>query len=293
MGKYRYKNLLGWQVTRTDGNTARYVMSTIVTKPKHPNKVTYPNYPKTVHQGWNNAVSYVSSCKHDGYNWTVNDSDWSPDHNVQYFVCNATGARARKGMFDVVVDCGAIFTSWDDGPPKPIPMIKGSEYFVKALEKHAPPVVPKNPKYLEIVWPDQKIPAATPEFWVALRDKCREYAVALGEKNLKVMLACQGGHGRSGTAAACMSLVVYNYLCAKTAVLHVRTFHCESAVESVGQEEYIDRLSIALGGTTGAKETSKINDSTVAFLALPAKEGSWLAANQAIIMAEQKEEVKM
>jgi protein-tyrosine phosphatase len=69
--------------------------------------------------------------------------------------------------------------------------------------------------------------------------------MALGEawaraENGRVEIACAGGHGRTGTALAC--LVVLDRLPGGQAVAYVRQHYAPQAVETPWQRRYVARF---------------------------------------------------
>ncbi len=81
-----------------------------------------------------------------------------------------------------------------------------------------------------IPWPDGGLPPVQPEFWGEL-----ERLLPAG----KVVFACIGGHGRSGTALAAM--LIQHFKCtAQYAIRLVRQNHCDDAIETHGQEKYLE-----------------------------------------------------
>ena len=84
-------------------------------------------------------------------------------------------------------------------------------------------------------WPDFGVPDDQALVLSALRlvlDRART-----GEQ---VELGCIGGHGRTGTALAC--LAVLTGCPASEAVAWVRASYCQQAVETSGQEAFVDGL---------------------------------------------------
>ena len=84
-------------------------------------------------------------------------------------------------------------------------------------------------------WPDFGVPANQDLVVTALRslhDRARA-----GEQ---VEVGCLGGHGRTGTALACLAILSGSP--AAHAVAWVRTKYCPKAVETAGQEAFIAGL---------------------------------------------------
>jgi protein-tyrosine phosphatase len=84
-------------------------------------------------------------------------------------------------------------------------------------------------------WPDFGVPADPALVLVALRsvlDRARA-----GEQ---VEVGCVGGHGRTGTALACLAVLAGHP--ATDAVAWVRASYCQKAVETAAQEAFITGL---------------------------------------------------
>jgi protein-tyrosine phosphatase len=95
-----------------------------------------------------------------------------------------------------------------------------------------PPSVPWEAKWIR--WPDFRLPSDKPAFGEALRE-----AWARAETD-RVEFACHGGHGRTGTALAC--LAVLDGVPAGEAVAYVRANYAERAVETPWQRRFVTRF---------------------------------------------------
>lgn len=89
-----------------------------------------------------------------------------------------------------------------------------------------------TPDTIVIPWPDFGVPPVKPTFWAALIERLPPG---------KVIVCCDGGHGRTGTALASL-LIVGMKMSAQDATKFVRDHHCEWAIESDGQERYLAAL---------------------------------------------------
>lgn len=98
-----------------------------------------------------------------------------------------------------------------------------------------------NSKYKEIQldWPDFGVTNLPKEFWLELIDY-------LKTNKLRMLVFCQGGHGRTGTAIAILLVLSMRYA-PQEAINWVRLNYCEHAIESKGQEEYIKAMAPKLG----------------------------------------------
>ena len=84
-------------------------------------------------------------------------------------------------------------------------------------------------------WPDFRLPADRVAAAAALRDVWQRAIVD------RVEIACAGGHGRTGTALAC--LAVLDGVPPDDAVAYVRTHYDRRAVETPWQRRYVRRFS--------------------------------------------------
>lgn len=103
------------------------------------------------------------------------------------------------------------------------------------------------PVIIPVPWPDYGVPKIADAFWDALLEDILERDIQ------KVLIMCQGGHGRTGTALA----VIYHKLFREhetvdELVSHLRSVYCKEIVEATSQFEYIARLT----GLEWKKETS-------------------------------------
>lgn len=100
------------------------------------------------------------------------------------------------------------------------------------LLNQRPPDMPWSSNW--VPWPDFGVPADPAE----LR-KTLEEALQRAESQ-RVELACWGGHGRTGTALAC--LTVLDGIPADESVAYVRQNYRAAAIETPEQEDFIRRF---------------------------------------------------
>jgi hypothetical protein len=95
-------------------------------------------------------------------------------------------------------------------------------------------------KFTEIImdWPDGDAINLPLQFWLDLM-------TYLQEKQRKLVVFCIGGHGRTGTALACMLIAGLGWK-AKKAIAWVRSTHCQRAIETKRQEDYIFQIGAAM-----------------------------------------------
>jgi hypothetical protein len=128
----------------------------------------------------------------------------------------------------------------------PLPLIDGSTVYgvtFLADDPYRREVAPTFGLYLDdrwsppwshdhVDWPDFGLPTDTQALGAALQelhDRART-----GER---VELGCLGGHGRTGTALACLAVLASTP--ASEAVSWVRASYCRSAVETAAQEAFV------------------------------------------------------
>lgn len=153
---------------------------------------------------------YVEQCKHEPeYVMTVDE--------VNYHGASKRGAREFFG--DLMIN----FTNVPDIPSAvKIPQL--AEHLNIGFEEE-----------IMVSWPDFVVPSVRPTFWEALHQYIRD------NKWETVCFHCEAGHGRTGTALACMLIAIQGYT-PEEAVWHVRTHYCTEAVETYDQVEYLQSI---------------------------------------------------
>jgi hypothetical protein len=121
--------------------------------------------------------------------------------------------------YDLIVDCTGFSSS--KGFKHTIPIPGGEEY-------ESP-----NPPEILLDWDNYKSPCIKPGFWKFLLDYIKT-------NNLKVLVYCQGGHGRTGTAVG--ALMVASGMTANKAFNEIRQEYCDKAIESQVQLDYLYEL---------------------------------------------------
>jgi protein-tyrosine phosphatase len=86
--------------------------------------------------------------------------------------------------------------------------------------------------HAHVDWPDFGLPADPEAFRAALLD-----LLARARSGDAVELGCLGGHGRTGTALACLAILAGAP--SDAAVAWVRSEYCERAVETPEQEAFV------------------------------------------------------
>jgi rhodanese/phosphatase family protein len=104
--------------------------------------------------------------------------------------------------------------------------------FALYLLGEPPSDVPWESKWLR--WPDFRLPADHEATALALREAWTR------ADHERVEVACTGGHGRTGTALACIAIL--DGVPADEAVTYVRAHYAKRAVETPWQSRYVRRF---------------------------------------------------
>ena len=104
-----------------------------------------------------------------------------------------------------------------------------------------PPAVPWESRWLR--WPDFRLPADRDEIMPTLAEAWRRAPAE------RVEIACTGGHGRTGTALACLAVI--DGVPSTSAVAFVRAHYDQRAVETFRQRRYVARWPVPPSGHTG------------------------------------------
>ncbi len=148
-------------------------------------------------------------------------------------LAGAKGSSIDFEAADVVIDCAGMTKKDFNAPSGGV--VSGTARLVDAVKETI-----THPDTLFIDWPDMQVPRVGPKFWVAL--------LAAIPDNSRVVACCMGSHGRTGTALSCLiaanSLTIgrENVPDAVDIIKFVRKNHCEKAVETQSQEDYIARI---------------------------------------------------
>jgi protein-tyrosine phosphatase len=142
------------------------------------------------------------------------------DHDHQGFEVHVHQDR-------VTLPDGATVTAVSFDPADPHARSQPPDHGVYLDERWSPPW-----PHTRLDWPDFGVPADPAPLVAALED-LRARAAA-GER---VELGCLGGHGRTGTALACLAVLAGHP--ADGAVAWVRATYCAGAVETPEQEAFV------------------------------------------------------
>jgi hypothetical protein len=94
-----------------------------------------------------------------------------------------------------------------------------------------PPAVTWDSRWIR--WPDFRLPADDDAMRQIMAEAWRRAAAE------RVEVACAGGHGRTGTALACLAIL--DGIPNRDAVAYVREHYDRHAVETSGQHRYVAR----------------------------------------------------
>lgn len=158
-----------------------------------------------------------ASCTHTG-DKVIYESD-----NKQLYISSGTGLDEFSGKWKLIIDLanniryGDIFGFVRE---------KSHKKFTE-LRKYTFQPAKVASDVLDLAWPDMAAPPCSLDFWIKLWDLLPESTV----------IACFGGHGRSGTCAA--ALMIASGVDYYAAVDIIRTKHCDKAIETLPQEKYL------------------------------------------------------
>lgn len=106
---------------------------------------------------------------------------------------------------------------------------------------------------VSIDWPDFGITRIGVNGWRQIVDAIIEFTATSPQNEVNVVFFCQGGHGRTGTALAILSVLLK--LAENTdPVLWVREYYCKQAVETDEQLDYVEDITGVKTNATPAKD---------------------------------------
>ena len=95
----------------------------------------------------------------------------------------------------------------------------------------------KECEYIGMDWPDGSAPPMPVGFFEAIVAACAAKAER-EDRDINLVFACMGGHGRTGSALAAVLIACKGYTAAK-AIEHVRKHHCHKACETATQMAWL------------------------------------------------------
>lgn len=183
---------------------------------------------QSMYSGYTGTSTVVQCPIHKGHNvvFTLNEGKTQ--------VCGAEKPHIDDEGAALVIDLTGPGFTYSSTPARPFVESKLDWFPVDELNAVAVPIKEKSSApYVNFDWKDMSVPPVGFEFWMKL-------AEALPEG--KVIIFCQGGHGRTGTALAAL-LTVTTTLSSKTIIDEiVRKAHCSKALETQAQCDYIAKL---------------------------------------------------
>jgi hypothetical protein len=171
-------------------------------------------------------VRWIVACTECGLYW---HKDLEPakcrndDHKHRVF-------ETHRHLSLVVLPDGTQLTAASFDPTAPYSRPRDPDYGVYLDSRWNPPW---DHGYID--WPDFGVPASTEAVVEAL-----ETVLERARSGQKIELGCLGGHGRTGTALACLAILTGHP--ANDAVAWVRSNYCTKAVETPEQAAFIAAL---------------------------------------------------
>ncbi len=159
-----------------------------------------------------------------------------------YWDEDAELARCRNGdhkhlvlethlhLSPVVLPGGTQLTAASFDPADPYSRVREPDYGLYLDRRWKPPW---DHGYVD--WPDFGVPADSQAVTRALKALLER-----ARSGRHTEIGCLGGHGRTGTALACLAVLAGHP--ATDAVAWVRSSYCPAAIETAGQEAFITAL---------------------------------------------------
>jgi hypothetical protein len=155
----------------------------------------------------------------------------------------ARGGQLDNKYADLIVDLSGTYSTRIQDAIRSLESAKnfiksGPERFNKlskyVLSSH--PDLEEVPDILRLDWQDMRVPPVGLEFW-------KKMWTLLPEGH--TIICCMGGHGRTGTAIASLVIAADPKISSGEAMQMVWDRHCEDAIETDGQMDYLRRLAEA------------------------------------------------
>lgn len=96
-------------------------------------------------------------------------------------------------------------------------------------------------RVIEINWLDGGEPGLTEKNWRDLLRDLEKMRLKAGKNVLNILVCCQGGHGRTGTALSILAALTG--VAAMDPVKFIREKYCPKAVETISQCAYIKKIT--------------------------------------------------
>ncbi len=198
-------------------------------------------------QQWSTGPTYQSKCFHGGHKalWTMPNG-----HGIYAAQESQLDAVTRHSL---VIDCTGFVNKQSEAHRANVIAEAQRQALVfegagaealRALSDHVQKPTPR----VHIAWPDGGVPPLVPSFWRALLDSVQG----------SVVVCCIGAHGRTGTALAALYLAQHASFDGEPielgeVVATVRKLHCEQAVETHDQVDYLEKVADFYGATHGER----------------------------------------
>lgn len=175
------------------------------------------------------------SCYHDGEDaaFTLWDRKFSFAGAAGGKICLDYAPREDTVL---IVDLGGAVSLKLRAPSFAGPWYKSGPQAFKDIDP-VPPPPPSNPDIpiLRFDHPDRQEPKVPIDYWYKFNDVLHtEYP-----KGGHIIVACIGGHGRTGTVLASIILAACPEQSVASVIEFIRAEHCENAIESASQVEYL------------------------------------------------------
>lgn len=245
------KDLKYWIIKRKDGIISKYnLISLNNTLPPAAGGVTHTPLVST---SYNHTppVRLREWCNHSPNPHTA--TPLFEENGVRLFVADNPGLKNVKQHFQYILDCGDVLRETDMGLN--LNTLVGDPDLVANLSSYTRH---NEPRLLKVDWNDRQAPPLLPQFFI-------EYAKEISGN---VVTACQGGHGRSGSAAVMLMMVFIPSYTPYQAICHLRALHCPRAIESKEQHEYIGKFAEYLGRENDVDKVETVSSYKDAFLAI-------------------------
>lgn len=199
---------------------------TTTKKAAPPKKKNYPhvtsNYSHYSGTGYSTGGGYQRH-KHDG----------EPAFRIgRVFIGGGSDSGRHAKKADVLVDC--TNGKFEHKPPKQKKPVWGG-IFSGLNQFMSPPS--KEPEIIGLHWPDGGKPPVPLAFFKEIVEICQKRAKE-EDRDISLVFACMGGHGRTGTALAAVLVACKEYTAAD-AIEYVREHHCYKACETAVQLEWL------------------------------------------------------
>ena len=175
------------------------------------------------HQSSKGAGTQYVSCVHEGYKVAFTM------FNETIKVAGAKGPSMREAPEDtkLIIDCAQQVKL------NTIPWVKSTTSDHPSL-KSLQITPPEPPPILQLDWPDRGEPRCDIEWWTDLLN-----VIKSDFSGGRIIIACMGSHGRTGTAMAALVLALAPKMSVEDAIKFIRKTHCYKAVESWTQVNYL------------------------------------------------------